>query len=78
MSATHSIALERQEVTAVEHLAATHPGVSVHLVLIAVVRLGLRLVSGDPSTLANELTAIQQARRARRQARQAQEGGAHG
>ena len=78
MSATHSIALERQEVTAVEHLAATHPGVSVHLVLIAVVRLGLRLASGDPSALTTELTAIQQTRRDRRRARQVKEDSARG
>jgi hypothetical protein len=76
MSTKQSIALEARDVTALTSLTTTHPGVSMHLVHLAVFRLGLGFAAGDPTMLAEELAAISAERRERR--RQARTTKIHG
>lgn len=71
---THSVSLSSSEAAALEDAAAQHPGASLHLIHLAVLRIGVRAAREDRAALAAELLRIQDERRARRQtARAAQE-----
>jgi hypothetical protein len=71
---THSVSLSISEAAALEGLAARHPGVSLHLLHLAALRIGVGTAQEDRDVVAAELLLIQDERRARRQvARDSQE-----
>lgn len=73
---TQSVVLSAAEGTALDILAARHPGASLHLIHLAVLRIGLRTAREDAGVVADELGRILEERRARRKNARADRGGA--
>lgn len=72
---THSVSLSSSEAATLEGVAERHPGVSLHLIHLAALRIGVRAAQEDRQVVAAELLRIQDERRARRQTvRDGQEG----
>ena len=66
VAATHALSLEVLDIDNLEALTRPHPGITDHMALIALVRIGIQQASQRPELLAHELSAIQLARRERR------------
>jgi hypothetical protein len=73
---TQSVVLSEADGASLDALAARYPGASLHLIHLAVLRVGLRLTKQDRTLVRHELAQIQQERRARRQSARAVQGGA--
>jgi hypothetical protein len=74
VAATHAVNLDLPDINRLDALTGAHPGVTTHMTLVAVVRLGLTLADRDPALLATELSAIHTSRRERRKMQLAKAG----
>ena len=63
------------EATSLEDLAAQYPGASLHVIHLAVLRVGIRAALQDRAVVDVELARIHEERRARRQNTRTEQGG---
>jgi len=63
------------EATSLEDLAARYPGASLHLIHLAVLRVGIGAALEDREVLGAELTCILEERRVRRQTTRTEQAG---